>query len=315
MHANDTALFSFVQLNDTHVNLPDQTGYEKSNEKLQRIIESIRTQEHFATPDFVLLVGDIIHGGSLDNLLPECKLARQMLSKLGCPYYPVLGNHEVMQQEGSPEYESPYKQVFGADRVNYFFVHKGILFVCINNSGSRGNGDTVSDARNAWLTDVLRAHPDMPKIVACHVPLIPMRQEAVLAESFGFTSYKVEGEGTWEILRAEKETVIAVLSGHLHLTGMVTTDDIVHICPSGPASYPCHYAHFTVYREHIDVAMHQVPADLVTPRTNLHGERRHGRTFTDKNHPTPEEYVAGTAHERCQTIPRPGLARLSLCSS
>ena len=298
------ALFSFVQVNDTHIHMPDRKSppYEKDNEKLRHLIDTINKQEKFKLPDFVMLVGDIIHGESLEWFLPECRLAKQMLDALQCPYYTLIGNHEVKQQEGDPQFQGPYEQVFGANRVNYHFVHKGILFVCLNNSGARGYGDRVSEQRNEMLSDVLRTHADMPKIIACHIPMVSLREEQVLRESFGFPTYKMLDDVTWNIVRKERESVIAVLNGHVHLTSAVKVDDIMHISTSGLASYPCDYAHYTVYHDHIDVVMHQLGKDFITPRTNLHGKPRYEYGFTDRDHRTPEEYVAGTKGERRLTI-------------
>jgi len=305
------ALFSFVQINDLHIDMPDGTppAYEKANEKARHVIETINAERKFKLPDFVILPGDIIHGETLESLLPECALAKKMLSELRCPYYTLVGNHEVIQREGDPRFQGPYEKVFGANRVNYHFTHKGILFICVNNSGAKGQGNKVSKQRNAWLADVLHTHPDMPKIVACHIPMVSLREEPILKKSFGFSTYKMLGTGTWDIIRKERETVIAVLCGHLHLTAAAEVDGIMHVCPSGTASYPCDYAHFTVHRDRIDAAMHRVAKDLVTPSTNIHGRRRHKRDFTDDKHATPEEYVAGTEAERKFTISLPARSR------
>ena len=183
------ALFSFVQVNDTHIHMPDRKSppYEKDNEKLRHLIDTINKQEKFKLPDFVMLVGDIIHGERLEWLLPECRLAKQMLDDLQCPYYTLVGNHEVKQREGDSRFQGPYEQVFGVNRVNYHFVHKGILFICLNNSGARGHGDRVSEQRNKMLSDVLATHAYMPKIIACHIPMVSLCEEQVLKESFGFS--------------------------------------------------------------------------------------------------------------------------------
>ena len=110
------------------------------------------------------------------------------------------------------------------------------------------------------------------------------------------------GDETWNIVRAADKNVIAVIHGHLHLTGVIRKDGIYHICPSGPASYPCHYAHYTVYRDRIKVRMIQIAKELVTPSTNIHGKPRYNHGFTDSNHSTPDLYVSGTMDEHQFTI-------------
>ena len=302
-------LFSFVQLTDMHLNRPgDFGGYEKTTPKVKHVIDVINEEKNFPMPDFVILTGDTIHGGKLECLLPQCKFAKEMLSTLRCPYYTVIGNHEVVQREGDPDYQGPYEQVFGKDRVNYDFTHKGFHFVCLNNSNGHGDETgkepirTVTRKRNRWLAQTLQKHPQMPKIIACHIPMVPLRDEPVLKKSFGFSTYKMIGSGTWDIIRANNKTVVAVIHGHLHLTGVVIEDGIYHISPAGTASYPCHWAHYTVYRDRIDVRMYQVAKDLVTPAMNIHGIPRYKHGFTDSTHKTAEEYVCGTKAEQQFTI-------------
>ena len=47
--------FSFVQINDTHLNIPGNEGYPKVEEKIRSVISSINSEEKFPLPDFVLL--------------------------------------------------------------------------------------------------------------------------------------------------------------------------------------------------------------------------------------------------------------------
>jgi 3',5'-cyclic AMP phosphodiesterase CpdA len=296
-------LFTFVQLNDTHI-LAAGKGYWLANEKARDVIEIINREARFPLPDFVILPGDIIHGGSKDKLLPDCEFAKKLLAPLRCCWYPIIGNHEVVQQEGDPAFQEAYEKIFGAGHVNYHFLHKGILFICLNNSGGRGGGDAVADKRNAWLKDVLERNPKIPKIIACHIPLIPLREEEVLKKSFGFSSYKALGDGTWNIVKAHSNTVIAVLCGHLHLSGAVEKDGIWNISVSGTASYPCDFARYVVYGDRIEVEIQQISKDMVTSNS-IHGPPRWPQVFTDGLHQTADEYVCGRSAERRFTISLP----------
>jgi len=302
----ETALFRFMQINDTHVDADaGKDGYEQANEKARWVLEAA-AGTHFPRPDFVVGVGDLINGERLDALAPDLRLLQEMLKPLGVPFYPVVGNHEVIQQEGNPKFEQAYREAFGNGRVNYTFTHGGVLFIALNNSGACCVGPAVVKARNEWLRRELERAPDVPKIILCHVPLVPLREEAVLAKSFGFRSYMDHDGQTLKIVEQHADTVIAVLTGHLHLTGMVQRNGIFHISIAGTASYPCDYALYTVLPDRIEVAVKQVPPKLVTPKTNIHGKPRYPKDFVDGSHKTPEEYVSGRGHERSFTIPLPG---------
>ncbi|MCX7426480.1 MAG: metallophosphoesterase [Planctomycetia bacterium] len=305
--ADQKPLFRFVQVNDLHVQAAepalasqDQQTYKQANDKSRWVVEAISAAS-FPPPDFVVGVGDLIHGEGLERLEPDLRALREILKPLGCPLHPVVGKHEVVQQERSEQYLKPYRDAFGTDRSEYTFVHGGILFVALNNSGAPSA--EAAQERNRWLRDVLSAGKDRPKIVLCHIPLIALRDEATLAKSFGFSSYRDGDPGTLKLIEEHRDTVIAVLSGHLHLTGMKRQGEIFHISIAGTASYPCDIAMYEVFPDRIEVAVRQLPATLAKSDPSIHGEARHGRDFTDSDHRTAEEYQRGRPDERRFTIP------------
>jgi 3',5'-cyclic AMP phosphodiesterase CpdA len=269
-------LATFLQINDLHVQAePEQKGYERANAKARWLLEAAASDRHFARLDFVVGVGDLVHGGRLEALEPDLRQFREMLQALPVPFYPVAGNHEVVQQEGNPRHERAYRETFGNDRVNYAFTHAGLRFIALNNSGAGIVGPAIRQARNEWLRGELERSPGVPTIILCHIPLIPLREEAVLANSLGFRSYCDPDGETLKIVEAHADSVKAVLSGHLHLTGAVRRKGIWHVSIAGTASYPCDCALYTVFPDRIEVQVRQLPADLVTPGTNIHGRRRH----------------------------------------
>ncbi len=309
-------LFSFVQINDIHLSSPENKE-TKSLTKLFSVISSINLEKNFPLPDFVLVVGDFINGSGLNLLQPECEYARKILDELKCPYYTVVGNHEVLNTEDNPRFLNAYVRTFGQDRVNYSFVHKGFQFILFDDSNGLGTGNDATFLRNEWLINTLKANENYPKFIICHIPLVALRDDKVLDKSFGYWTYKLRGDDTFRIIENYSDTVIAVLNGHVHLTGMTKTNnywlsflfpgenDIYHIAPSGLASYPCHYAHYTVYENRIDVRMIQVARDLVTPLSNIHGKQFHNQEFLDSGHKSPDAYVCGNKDENIFSIPLP----------
>lgn len=304
-------LFRFVQVNDLHVQAtepaptPRQRTYTLANEKARWLVETIGSL--VPAPELVVGVGDLIHGEALDRLAPDLRTLGEILNPLRVPLYPVVGNHEVVQQERSPQFQRPWQTVLARDRTDYTFAHGGILFVALNNSGAP-SADAARQ-RNQWLREVLAASQAQPKIILCHIPLIALRDEATLAKSFGFISYRDLDPGTLNLLEEHRNSVIAVLSGHLHLTGVKQRQGIYHVSIAGTASYPSDFAVYDVFPDRIEVAVRQLPARMAQSAPSIHGKPRHGQDFTDTEHRTAEEYQSGRADERRFAIPLAGVKR------
>jgi hypothetical protein len=302
----DRPRLRFVQWNDTHVQAASRTAYRLANEKLAWLVETVNAETLFPLPDFVLGIGDLIHGESLTKLEADFDLWKKATAGLRCAFRPVAGNHENLQQEGDERHEAAYRAAFGDDRLNYSFRQGGIHFIALDNSGAPGTNRTpVGRRRNDWLRSQLSAFPNEPKIVCCHIPLTPVREEAVLRRSFGFASCTAGDAELLKLVDQHAGRVLAILSGHLHLTGVVQRKGVYHIVVSGTASYPCDFALYEVFADRVRVRMQPLPERLRTPDTDLHGRPRHPIDYTDATHPTHDAYLRGNASERAFDIARP----------
>ncbi|HYE72857.1 MAG TPA: metallophosphoesterase, partial [Blastocatellia bacterium] len=290
-------LFRFIQINDLHVQSTDPTlppigNYNKANEKARWVIRAINREMFCPTPAFVIGLGDMIQGERLERLGPDLQTFKAMIRTLRCPFYPVLGNHEVIQQEHSLQHLKPYVDVFGKDRINYTFEQNGMLFIALNNSG--GDNPKNGKVRRQWLQQILQANRKKPKIVLCHIPLLPVREQAVLAKSFGFSSYIDCDPQMLPLIEEYSDSTITVLSGHLHLTGMAERKGIVHLSLSGTASYPSDGAVvYEVYPDRIEAIVKAIPRDLAQAAPTLHGKPRYDYDLTDATHSTYQEYQCG----------------------
>ena len=297
--SDDRPLFRFLQWNDVHVDATQPPGYRLANSKMAYLVDWANASKRSTRADLVIGVGDMIHGGTLSSLGPDIERLMPLLAGLKPAYYPVIGNHENVQQEGNPTHEAPFCRAFGEDRSNYTLNHKGLLFVMLNDSGApNSNSGDVGRRRNEWFAGVLDNTPDVPKIVCCHIPLVPIRDEPVLKKSFGFISYVAGDKRLLDLVDEHGDSIIAVLSGHLHLTGVVVRNGVHHIAVSGSASYPCDFASYDVFSDRIRVRVHGMPEDLLTHDTNIHGKPRHQVDYTDTAHSTHESYIKGNVSER-----------------
>jgi hypothetical protein len=297
----------FFLWNDMHIRCPEMLSewppYAFANEKASWMVDCSLGRQGFEPPDFILSAGDIIEGGNDDHGRDFQYLKTLILDRIRVPFLPCLGNHENKEGEGIPEKNRPYDASFGPLWHNYIFTAGGFGFIVIDTSASERAPDAITAVRRAFLERALVRLKGMPLLVVTHAPLIPVRDPAVLAKSFGFPSWKVQDTGLLELVEENRDRIVAVFSGHLHLTGIRERAGIYHVVPAGTSGYPSDFATVDVFTDRIEVKMHPLPAPWQPKESDIHARPRHEVDYTDAEHPDHESYVWGNAGERGVTIP------------
>lgn len=297
--ATDTVRFAVI--NDLHSQFapnPTEPGYPGANARAEWMLDQFGAGGALASVDFVVGAGDLIHGEKLPSIAAEMRAFRRRLRRLAVPFHPCCGNHEIREREGDARYERPYRLAYGADRFDYRVAAGAADVVVLNNAGTFHVTAKRREARADALVRMLRQGPGRPKILVCHVPLVPVREPAVLRESFGFRSYMNLESELRDILDTEGADVRLVVSGHLHLTGMAERGGVRHLVTAGTASFPHDFALITVTRHRISVEVRSLPASLHEPASNIHGPPRYKTGYTDADHRTHRAYLRGQPSER-----------------
>ncbi len=298
----------FVVWNDMHIkaDIPGRPPwYPGANRRAFWARDQVVRAPSDERPDFVLSVGDIIDGG-IDDYNEDFRfLHKQVLSFLPVPFLPCLGNHENGEGEGSPEKNEAYDHWFGREWHNYVFRVAGLGFIVLDTSAGHRRSDSVTDARVRFCERALCFLKGSPVVLVTHTPLVPMREEAVIRQSFGFDSWKVQDEHLLQIVRSSHKVIVAVLSGHLHLTAIRRDEGICHILASGTGGYPADIAFCEIYEDRFKVQIRSLPDHLQNREANIHGRPRHGVDYTDSEHPDHHSYLFGNADEREAIIPLP----------
>lgn len=296
----------FAVINDLHAHFdPGSTakGYPGANDRADWMLAQFEQDGALSDVDFVVLAGDLIHGENLQTIGTELQAMKERLGRLVVPYYPVCGNHEILQAEGNAAYEKPYLDAFGADRFDYVIPAGAVDLVVLNNAGTFHVTPERREQRYLALKRMLETRPEVPKALVCHIPLVSVRDREVLAESFGFLSYRCLEKEILDLVEASGSNVKLVISGHLHLTGMVERKGISHLVTAGTASFPHDFAIVTIADYEIEVEVRDLPPGCHNPDSNIHGPPRYGQGYTDTAHPTHESYLRGGAAERSFTVP------------
>lgn len=290
-------------LNDLHFQTGNNPGYPESGSRAEWLLSQVEPGGSLAGVDALLSLGDLIHGETLETIEIELSHLQERLKRITKPFYPCCGNHEIKQAEGDPQMEAPYRAFAGSRGMDYRFPLGPVDCVVLNNAGTFHLTTQRRKERAERLEAMLQAEPDRPKILVCHIPLVPLREPDTLRPSFYWRSYQCLESEILDIVDRFEDRIPLVLSGHLHLTGKVVRRSVTHFTCAGTASFPHHYTLLTIEKDQIHIEVRTLPAELHRPETNIHAPPFHSRDFTDLNHPTPLSYVEGLPEERQFSCP------------
>lgn len=141
----------------TFVVFGDRTGGPRAGLK---VLEDAVEMAGWLDADFVMMVGDMIEGyGGSEAWLEEKDEFKGIMNRLGRPWYPVAGNHDVYERPHTPEgHLELYKTHFGP--LYYSFDHKwahvSVLFSDESMSFSNPSEDqNMSRQQLDWLRNDL----------------------------------------------------------------------------------------------------------------------------------------------------------------
>ena len=135
--------FTFAILGDSQFNKTDV---------FNRIVNEVA----LLSPSLVVQVGDLITGKlkARDTTMKQWARFKEQIKPLrNIPYYPVPGNHDVLDKKGNPL--PYYKEYWG--KMYYSFNYKNAHFTILNTND--GKEAQIDEAQVAWLEKDLTTAP------------------------------------------------------------------------------------------------------------------------------------------------------------
>lgn len=196
------------------------------NEVLAEVVKAVNMYE----VDFLICLGDLVASGTEE----EYRAFQETMAELNCPYYTVLGNHDI--RGGGALY---YRSRLAPEE--YCFDYGGFRFVFLDSS-SLG----LSDAQLSWLQENLTGAS--PGFVFLHVPPVDPREKDHAFLDPG------QAEAFVEIVSHPSSRAEAVFAGHIHMFHHRVISG-VHYVVSGGGGAPLYaaddeggYYHFALCR-------------------------------------------------------------------
>ena len=229
-------------------------------------------QTELLKPDFVIHVGDIIHGYTYNPKIAkrQWEAFKNNISPLTVPFYPTPGNHDVT----TAEIEPVYGEIWGNDRYYYSFDHGNSHFIVLDVYMNQ-QFDTIPEDEMLWLKSDLEKNRNKDNIfISLHSPLHLNRNY------------------NWEPVQRllSEYPVKAIFTGHYHIYDYCQKDSIDYFCLNSSGNM-VYYNHLSGYSHHYllvtvdgnDVEYAVFERDGIYPRDVVpSGEYTYAKNYLEK---------------------------------
>jgi len=225
----DEEQFTIVHMTDSHV-----TSRRKGNVGYQACVDSVNAIN--PSPELVLMGGDMVFDGlytELEKYDEQIELFKNISSKLNMPYYPCLGNHDVLGLSSRRKVDADHPGIgrkyimdaLGMEAPYYSFNHKGWHFVVLNSiheitreTTGPGYEQRIGREQLDWLRYDLGSHTGMPTIVVSHFAAFNHMGQINADEELKAMNHLVLKDNKELRLILERHGVKAMLQGHTHMS-------------------------------------------------------------------------------------------------
>jgi predicted phosphodiesterase len=185
--------FKFAVLGDSQFHNPD-------------VFENMVLEVDMLKPDFVIQVGDMIHGYTFEKEQIRNEWDRFLLQidPIEAPFYPVPGNHDV----GTTPMQEVYCDIWGADKLNYSFNYENSHFIVLDTDYKLSYGVLTGEQLD-WLSRDLENNKAKHVFIFMHRPI---------------WRKKSSNWGNFSSLLKKYDNIRGIFAGHTHENCFETVD-------------------------------------------------------------------------------------------
>tara|TARA_R110000868_G_scaffold410693_4_gene699802 strand:+ start:33719 stop:34753 length:1035 start_codon:yes stop_codon:yes gene_type:complete len=224
---NSEEYFKIIHLTDIHV-----TSRRRGDQGYRKCVESINNMT--PSPDLILMGGDMVFDGlytEMDKFDEQIELFKNISLNLKMPYYPCLGNHDVLGLSSRRKVDAKHPGIgrkyimdaLGMSEAYYSFNHKGWHFVVLNsiNEFEGENGPAyeqrIGKEQLEWLRYDLGEHKGMPTIAVSHYAAFNHNGQINADQELKAMNHLVLKDNRELRFILERHGVKALLQGHTHV--------------------------------------------------------------------------------------------------
>jgi 3',5'-cyclic AMP phosphodiesterase CpdA len=297
-------MWRFVQITDPHLGSYTDGRWNNGfiGTMMPDVMRCLRRDLLEIRPEFILATGDLASGATRDTVFA----GRDLMDWLGCPYYPMGGNHDFVTDESRRWFREAYHARLPGGRTYYSFTQHGLHFTVLDpmwlwRDGSlmpvpEANMKAVAEPgadrgrwalpmeQLAWLDADLGIHEGQPAVVACHYPAIGI-PERMRRPGMADAGHLENGGDMIAVLRSHPN-VRAIFSGHLHMNIIEIVESVTHVITAALPEYPTEYREIAVHDDRIVVTTRGLSDPSFAARSLIEGK----------------EWTSGEAQDRSATI-------------
>ena len=206
-----------AQISDIHIGFERGNPDEQNMQRLRAVLARIGASPN--RPDALLLTGDLTERGDAKSY---ARLAAAV-AECPCPVWPMVGNHDAREPLLSAFPHTPSADGF----VHYALEFGNVRLIVLDTLEPGRHGGAFCEARAAWLSAELAAHPERPTLIAMHHP--PFESGIDWID----TDEDQPWIGRFAQAIAGHRQVVGIITGHLHRTIVTGWNGVaLTVCPS-----------------------------------------------------------------------------------